>query len=102
MTEKIQLEIVGTERNIPKKVRALGAAHAQAINAHTRASVKRRDSKLALIAQMKEDKVKRYRDTEVNPPIDIELSSEDKLTVKKYRPPEVELEDPKSKKKGDE
>lgn len=80
-----QTEVPGTERKISKKLRELGEAHADAINAHTKAAVKRRDSKLALIAQMKDEGVKIYRDTEVTPAIDIVLSSEDKLTVKKVK-----------------
>lgn len=87
---KRQLEVVGTERKYSKKLREKGEEHVKAINSHTRAGVKKRDTKLALIETMKEEGVKRYRDTESEPYLDIELTREDKLVVKKYRPPEEE------------
>jgi len=87
-----QTEIPGTESKISTKLRNLGETHANAIKAHTRAGVKMRDTKLAVIAQIKEEGVKRYRNTEIPPPIDIELSTEDKLVVKKYRAPEPDEE----------
>ncbi len=101
-----QAEIPGTERkDVSKKLRKLGEQHAEAINEHTKAGVKKRDTKLAVIAQMKEEGVEHYRDTETTPPIDVKYSLEDKLTVKKYRPPEADDEDDAPKKgrakKGD-
>ncbi len=97
-----QAEIPGTERkDVSKKLRTLGEKHADAINAHTKAGVAKRDTKLAVIAQMKEEGVERYRDTETTPPIDVVYSVEDKLTVKKYRPPEEEGAEPKKGKRGE-
>lgn len=62
--------------------------------------MKKRDTKLAVIAQMKEEGVEHYRDTETTPPIDVKYSLEDKLTVKKYRPPEDDEDDAPKKGKG--
>lgn len=85
-----QTTIPGLERKVNERVAAAGEAHASAINSHTRASVKRRDTRLELIRIMREEKVDVYVDLEAKPPIRIDLTTEDKVKVTKWKGDEEE------------
>jgi len=92
-----QIEVPGTERaKVHKKVIEKADEHRSAINSHTRAAVKRRDTKLSLIATMREHGVKEYVDTEAAPPIHVKLTAEDKVTIKAWKEKAEKEEKPKA------
>ncbi len=80
-----QQELAGIKRPINKRVAAVGEKHADAISACSKASTKRKDTKLDLIRVMREEKVTSYVDLEANPPIVIDLSDEPKVKISKYK-----------------
>lgn len=84
-----QLEVVGTEDigkvKISKKAKQLIDEHRDAINEATQANVKKRDTKLAVIARLKEEKVEVYVDTEADPEIVIDARDKPNLVVKKRK-----------------
>lgn len=70
-----QTEVPGTERQVNKKVAKAGATYVDQRDKRMGETKKEKEVKDALIATMREEKVKIYRDDEADPPVLITLSN---------------------------
>jgi hypothetical protein len=76
-----QTTIPGTEAPIDPEIAKLGEAFAKAGSKAKKANEDKKVAMEALVAKMREKKIKVYRDMEADPPIRIKLS-DPKFTVK--------------------
>ena len=88
-----QIEVPGTERKYSMAMREKGDALAAAIKAKSRADSKRKEAEAVALAQMEEEGLSVYVDTESDPPFKLDVRVAKRVKKSAYKPPKQEEPD---------